>query len=245
MISYGTEHWSAGAREPENRKDMNWNAIDSDHVGHISTLADFRKQYPVLKTGMPQILHASQDQLVVSQNFGKELSMLIVNRSEQSMDIPSDKCGGRHQKLLGGLAFDVRTPSIEMQETPSSTILPTLRALKAVSSVPKEIPANSSMLLTCAARKQTSSTQTVTINIAGTEAKQPRLVGSLPELGGWNPNEGAQSIWTGEHWSVQITLPEQKVSAFKVVYQTESGFQWEDGGNRFLHSDSDQPLWIR
>jgi hypothetical protein len=245
MISYGTEHWSAGAGEPENRKDMNWTAIDSDHVGHISSLADFRKQYSVLKEGIPQILHASQDQLVVSQSFGKELSMLVVNRSEQSMTIPMEECGGRNQELLGGLSFGVNTPSIETRGAPPSAVLPTLTPLKATSSVPKEIPANSSVLLTCTARKQTSNTQTATINIDGTETRQPRLVGSLPELGGWNPNEGVQGIWTGEHWSVQLTLPEHKVSAFKVVYQTEDGFQWEDGGNRFLHSDSDQPLWIR
>ena len=236
MISYGTEHWSAGAEEPENRKNMNWDTIDSKHVEYISVLANFRKQFSVLKEGIPQVLHASQDQLVISQSFGRELSMLIVNRSEQSMDIPLDKCGGKHQEILGGLSFGVETPS---------AMLPTLTPLKVLSSVPKELSANSSILLTCSAPKQTSNTQTVTINIAGTKTKQPRLVGSLPELGGWNPNDGVQSIWTGEHWSAQITLPEHKVSAFKVVYQTEGGFQWEDGGNRFLHSDSDQPLWIR
>ena len=245
MISYGTEHWSAGADEPENRKDMNWDAIDSDHVGYISTLTNFRKQFPVLKEGIPEILHASQDQLVISQSFGKELSMLIVNRSDRSLAIPNDQCRGMHQELLGGISFGVETASIETQEAPSAALLPTLTPLKEVSSVPKELPANSSILLTCSARKQTSNTQTVTINIAGEESKQPRLVGSLPELGGWNPNEGVQSIWAGEHWSIQLTLPEHKVSAFKVVYQTEDGFQWEDGGNRFLHSDSDQPLWIR
>ena len=40
MISYGTEHWSAGSGEPENRRDMDWNSIDLSHVKHISTLAD-------------------------------------------------------------------------------------------------------------------------------------------------------------------------------------------------------------
>ena len=245
MISYGTEHWSTGAGEPDNRKDMNWDAIDSNHVGYISTLADFRKQYPVLKEGIPEILHASQDQLVVSQSFGKELSMLVINRSKQSMAIPIDECSGKDPRFLGGLSFGVEASSIHTPETPSSVLLPTLTPVKVRSSVHKEIPAHSSILLTCTARKQTSSNQIVTINIAGEESKQPRLVGSLPELGGWNPNEGVQSIWAGEHWSVQLTLPEHKVSAFKVVYQTEDGFQWEDGGNRFLHSDSDQPLWIR
>ena len=38
MISYGTEHWSAGSGEPENRRDMDWNSIDPSHVKYISTL---------------------------------------------------------------------------------------------------------------------------------------------------------------------------------------------------------------
>ena len=106
MISYGTEHWSAGSEEPENRRDMDWNSIDPSHVKHISTLAEFRTQFPVLKEGIPQILHASQDQLIVSQTFGKEQSMLVVNRSTQPMDIPS-----MNVQRPKDFSFSIETPT--------------------------------------------------------------------------------------------------------------------------------------
>ena len=226
---------------------MDWNSIDADHVRHIATLAEFRQQFPVLKEGIPQILSASQDQLVVSQTFGKEQSMLIVNRSSKSMDIPIDECGGVLQVLKSGLQFGIESSASDTnrETTFYPSKVPTLTPLEFVQPRPDTVPGNSALLLTCSSTKQRQSTQTVTVNIAGTENTQPRLVGSLPELGGWNPNDGVQSVWTGEHWNAQITLPVHKVSAFKVVYENENGFQWEDGGNRFLHSDTEQPFWIR
>ena len=245
MISYGTEHWSAGSDEPENRRDMDWDSIDPKHIEHISTLAEFRKQFPVLKEGMPQILHASQDRLVVSQTFEKEQSMLLINRSSESMDIPIDECGGVLQVLLGGLTLGVETSPTDPDEAFYPAKVTTVSSLEFVLPAPTHIPPNAAMLLTCNARKQRQTTQTLTINISGKETAQPRLVGSLPELGGWNPNDGVNSVWTGDHWSAQITIPDHKVSAFKLVYQTDNGFQWEDGGNRFLHSDTTEPIWIR
>ena len=57
------------------------------------------------------------------------------------------------------------------------------------------------MILTCRTQRPAQLTHTVTVNIDGDETKRPILVGSFPELGGWNPNEGLQTTWTGEHWS--------------------------------------------
>ncbi len=245
MISYGTENWSAGSEEPENRRDMDWDSIDPKHVEHISTLAEFRQQYPVLKEGIPEILHASQDRLIVSQTFGKEQSMLLINRSSQSMDIPVDECGGVLKVLRGGLTLGVEKSPVDTDAAVYPEKVATVTPLEFVLPAPTQIPANAAMLLTCNARKQHESTQTLTVHIDGVETEQPRLVGSLPELGGWNPNDGVNSVWTGDHWSTEITLPEHKVSAFKLVYQTDNGFQWEDGGNRFLHSDTTEPIWIR
>ena len=120
--------------------------------------------------------------------------MLIVNRSTQPMDMPIDECGGRRPKPKG-LSFSIETP-------PGDSPQPLLTTLE----VSKQIAPNSTVVFTCAANKTSSDLQTVTVNIAGEENKQPRLVGSLPELGGWNPNDGFKSVWTGEHWSAKSTV---------------------------------------
>ena len=107
MISYGTEQWSTGSDEPDNRRDMDWNKIDPDHVTHISTLSEFRTQFPVLKEGIPEIIHASQDQVDCVTNFQKEQSMLVLNRSTEPMDMPIDECPLAHSKVLqGGLTLE-------------------------------------------------------------------------------------------------------------------------------------------
>lgn len=225
MISYGTEHWSTGSTEPENRKSMQWESIDETHVQHISTLSDFRKESSALKKGSPNILHASQDQLVLTQDHEQELSILAVNRSSESMVMPDIEC----DRFTGGFSF---------QES-------SLSVLQSSDSVPKTVPTQTAIIVTCTTAKSTVEPQPVTINIEGSETKPPRLVGSLPEFGGWNPNNGLQATWNGEHWTSTVTLPPYKVSAFKLVYASEHGFEWENRDNRFLHTSTDKTFWIR
>ena len=236
MISYGTEHWSTGSTEPGNRQSMQWDSIDDGHVQYISTLSALRKDFPVLKNGLPNILHASQDQLVLMQHQGTERSILAINRSSTPLTMPDSGC----ETVTGGFT---------LHGNGSGSKLPSLSSVHSTPPLPTTLSEQTSTIITCTAESSQSwshsKVHTLMINIEGTENKAPRLVGSLPELGGWNPQNGVQTIWNGEHWTATITLPSYKVSAFKLVYASDNGFEWEDGSNRFLHSSTDKTFWIR
>ncbi len=221
MISYGTETWSEGATEPANRQDMNWDNIDPLHSQHLATLSDFRKQHPVFKHGLPKILLANPDQLIVQQQMGKDLSLLMINRSQTELPIPSDIC----TKKVQGWRFE--------------------QTLHPITTTPTTLDPNQSLVMTCTGARQSSSVVTVTIAIEGNQEQQPMLVGSLPKFGGWNPQQGVQTRWNGEHWETTLTLPKDSVVSFKLVYESDNGFTWEQGNNRFLHSDTDKTFWIR
>jgi glycosidase len=220
MITYGTETWSLGDTEPDNRGDMNWTEVDPIHTQHISTLATFRKHHRVLKEGSAQILHANTDQLIIEQQLGRWTSLLAINRSDIPLTLPQD-C----TRSVEGFLFT--------------------ESLHPIQNIPITLHPKQSVLLVCNKRATSTPIVTLTVLIEGTADQAPLLVGSLPSLGGWNPNEGQQSRWNGEHWTTTIELPQNTVAAFKVVYCKDTGFHWDDGGNRFLHSDTDKTFWIR
>ena len=240
------EQRSAGSDEPDNRRHMDWNNVDPIHVTHISTLSELsstvlqfsRKVFP--RSYIPR-----KDHLIVSQTPKQKSQCYSLNRPTEPMDIPINECRGAFQATQG----------LGIQERHFNLFL---RAL-IPSSIQNVFLKNVSLYQNCTScthtspgklchdhhlqQQQTKTNQeTAIVNIDGDETKSPRLAGSLPELGGWNPTEGVTTTRTGEQWSTKVTLPAHKVSAFKVVYQTDNGFQWKDGGNRFLHSDTDRPF---
>ena len=220
MITYGTETWSTGTTEPDNRMDMNWAEVDPLHTQHIATLAAFRKKHRVLKEGTSQILHANNDQLIIEQQLGRQRSILAINRSNTPLDLPQ-----RCAHSVEGFVFTDTIQTIQQ--------------------LPTTLPPKNSALVVCNKRSSSASTVTVEILLEGTVDQVPILVGSLPALGGWTPHKGLYSTWNGKQWNATIHLPHNTVSAFKVVYEIDNDFHWEDGGNRFLHSNTDKTFWIR
>ena len=117
--------------------------------------------------------------------------MLLLNRSTEPMDIPINECRGAFQVLQGGLVLGTEKQPVSKS---ADTLfyperLPQLSLLEFVLPAPTQVSANSAMIITCNSSKQKQNYETVIVNIDGDETKSPRLVGSLPELGGWNPTE--------------------------------------------------------
>ena len=169
MISYGTEHWSAGSRQIT---DEIWTGTTlipvTSHTfprwqdsGHSF---QFSRRHPSNPSRLSRPTHCLS-------NVRKRT--VYANRQSlyEPMDIPIDECGGERPKLQG-LAFNIEPP------TGVSPQIPLLTTLE----VSKQIAPNSTVVLTCAAKKTSSDLQTVTVNIGG-EPNLLRLVGSLPRLG--------------------------------------------------------------
>eukprot|EP00798_Chlamydomonas_sp_ICE-L_P002920 gene2920-33948_t len=61
-----------------------------------------------------------------------------------------------------------------------------------------------------------------------------KLVGSLPELGGWNVENAPSMTWQeGHRWMTEITLPPTSFD-FKVVVMEGDHVKWEQEGNRIV-----------
>ena len=68
-----------------------------------------------------------------------------------------------------------------------------------------------------------------------------KVVGSLPELGSWNPQAAPTMQWNeGHKWTLSSRLPKQSFS-FKIICMSNGYIRWEDGEvNRSIdHLESD------
>ncbi|GIM00183.1 hypothetical protein Vretimale_5349 [Volvox reticuliferus] len=64
-----------------------------------------------------------------------------------------------------------------------------------------------------------------------------RVVGSLPELGGWNPCSAPVMTWSdGHQWSLECILP-QRPFEFKITVFEGHTVKWEGGSNRVVHAE--------
>ncbi|GFR48067.1 hypothetical protein Agub_g9903 [Astrephomene gubernaculifera] len=61
-----------------------------------------------------------------------------------------------------------------------------------------------------------------------------RVVGSLPELGAWDPHHAPVMAWSdGHQWSLDCALPQQSFE-FKIIVFEGHGLRWESGSNRVV-----------
>ncbi|KAG1675684.1 hypothetical protein FOA52_002393 [Chlamydomonas sp. UWO 241] len=66
-----------------------------------------------------------------------------------------------------------------------------------------------------------------------------KVVGSLPELGGWDAAQAPQMTWREGHlWRLDIVLPKQPFE-FKVTMVSGETVRWEEGDNRVIEAGCD------
>ena len=217
MLTYGTEGWLNGDHEPENRKDMPWESLTEEEM--IKTLSSLRKQHPVLRDGTGQILEYSADRLVYQQFHNNEVAVYIHNWSntEYIPQIPP-YIGQIDERWL--LTDQLRRTT------------------------DNRVPSGASMLLIAAAKIPESKPVTLTVSVLGDASEPLLLVGNLPEVGGWKPEQGAVFSHDGTHWTTNVTIPQGSVLSCKLVRKTESSYQWEDGENHILWGDKNKPILL-
>lgn len=221
-LTWGTEAGLQGAKEPENRGDMRFDA--QPLRAHIARLMALRRAHPSLTAGAPRMLHADARLFAYARVAADEAAVIAVNQGEQEVhvELPADLPGAAEDALAGtplagrSLAVPARSVAVALIR-----------------------PAAAAGFSEAARRAQTQWRQgaqkrAIEIEAAGAPA-QPGdgllLVGSAPEMGSWNPARGLKV----EGGVARAELPVGGVYDFKlVVRRGGGGVVWEDGDNRSL-----------
>ena len=206
MITYGTELGAQGAKEPENRVDMLWNAT---HPAQelITTLTKLRKDNPVLESGKGLVEHLDEHSMVYTQFLEGTSASLAINRGNTlfSYPHPTETCYAVDQN---GIFSSCTSETIE----PHSTVLWLDKK-----SMPQEKKIRTNI--------QVSSC---------TPQQDLRLVGSDPIFGGWNPQKGLRLREKEGNCFASILVDQHAVLRFKVVEVQEKKIQWGQGPDNIL-----------
>jgi len=85
-IYYGEEICLDGGEDPDNRRPMDWNAVEknSDLIAFIAHLTNLRKKMSVLHSGAFVFLYADDEALSFARFLGEDFLIVAANRSEYS-----------------------------------------------------------------------------------------------------------------------------------------------------------------
>ena len=86
-IYYGDETGVQGGSDPDCRRSYPWGKEDHDLVAHFQWLSRFYHEHPCLKNGGFELSALSEDVLALERFDGHERILVIINRSDQFMDI--------------------------------------------------------------------------------------------------------------------------------------------------------------
>ncbi len=216
---WGTEVGLSGAKEPENRGDM----VFEDHpLRHfIRETLTLRRTHPSLSEGAPMLLEVTRDRLVYARVSRGELAVFVVNASDRARRFspPASLPMGLEWTAGNGSGPELTIPA---------------RATRVFFAAGADFAELHGRALaewkgTAESRKVALPLEGISINAEDTLL----VVGSGPELGGWNP-EKAPAVEAGRS-HVNLSLPTGAAYELKLVVRRKSGeLIWETGPNRTL-----------
>lgn len=90
-IYYGEEVGMDGGRDPDNRRGMDWPAVNASNpvLSHYRKLVATRNAHPVLQSGEPVMIHAdnSRQSLVYARELDQEVALVAANRSDKPVSL--------------------------------------------------------------------------------------------------------------------------------------------------------------
>ena len=214
-LTWGTEVPLVGAEEPANRADMVFDpSIRSGHVYRsLQEALTLRARSPALRSGTTEVLHATQDTLVIRRTAGREVVDITVHLGTEGLESPFASPAGATptwSRVLTATGFAERhhTDSI-----PAESL--TLTRYTALDPQPPTEPTD------------------VQIRVTGVpEGGQAALVGMGPALGDWDPAHAAVVV----DGAVTLRAHPGDVLAFKIVLRHPDGrVSWEPVEDRYLH----------
>ncbi len=212
VISWGTEVPLTGEQEPDNRADMDFDKRTLEE--HIKALLALRAKYPELATGPTKVRTAKKTLLVVDREVkDRTLRIFAAGDKPHQVQVPKDA------ELLFG--------------TDDCTVTDGLVALAQHEVCVFGLPTEEAQCIT----------RPVKFSVEGAPSdRDVLLVGSAPELGGWDPGRAPSLSLTEGQEEVFVDLPCGEVFEYKLVLQDEVGAMvWQDGDNRTLFVPGDGP----
>jgi len=211
-ITYGTEWMLEGPGEPENRADVPWEQppVLAETIRQLQAL---RASHPSLssRSAEDRLLEVSAERLYLSRYAAGERAYILANRSDVPIAmVYSDAVQSWAVTTPSGLAVGDGSPP---------PIPPGGVGITFTESTPWKPP------------------EAAVVSLSGGEGW---LVGSGPELGNWNPDEG---VALGE--GAELTLPVGAVMEWKVVTRDVSGaVVWPEGANRYNLISGDTTITV-
>ncbi|HOL47893.1 MAG TPA: CBM20 domain-containing protein, partial [bacterium] len=93
-------------------------------------------------------------------------------------------------------------------------------------------------------KTESSEYQTYKIKVKNDKTKfgeQIYIVGSINELGNWDPKKsiGPMKCPNWPEWEIEIKLPPKRIIEFKFIVKDEKGnIKWESGNNRIINTST-------
>lgn len=200
-IYYGTEIPLSGSKEPDNRSDMTFAQASFGTL--IQKYLSFRQNYPVLAYGSTSVLDYRDGFAVFAREYGQSRALIAV--SQVKNDTPFALPDGQWLELESNLPVK------------NETLIPG-------NSVKVFVQDNASLQLIENGRYDVSFTLP---NASGSYA----VVGSLPELGSWNPDHAPKGRAGQE---IVLSLPAQSLIQYKLVKFNGKKTTWSNGNNHVL-----------
>lgn len=101
-LTYGTEAGLTGAKEPENRADMNWRA--QPLRASIAGLLSLRRAHESLRTGKTRIVSLDGGLLLIARVAPRETALLAINRGTSERALPPGARNARTAALETAIA---------------------------------------------------------------------------------------------------------------------------------------------
>ncbi len=111
LIYYGDELGMEGGEDPDNRRAMRWDLVNSPLAQEIRMLSNFRAQNAVLRRGSMESVFAGDRALSFTRSIGEETCAVVINFGAEEAIIN----GAYREVLLGEARLEengVRVPAM-------------------------------------------------------------------------------------------------------------------------------------
>ncbi|NOK03961.1 glycosyl hydrolase [Myxococcus xanthus] len=222
-LTYGTEEGLTGAKEPENRGDMRF----TNHPlrSWIGGLLALRRGSEALQRGETLMLAAREDLFAYARVTADEAVVIAVNTRDSAVDVPlPDGLAGAKLEPLA-LAPPLAAGGAGFMRVPAGEV--------ALARLTPQVAGGFATAAKLAGLRWRGMGTRRQVELAVGDPSV-RLVGSGPEMGGWNPERSLRPGPDG----FALSLPVGAVFEYKLLRGGSQGtFDWEDGANRLLFVD--------